>query len=126
MKLVVGVVGGVLTLAGLALLPLPGPGFLLVAAGLAVLASRFSWAKKPLDYARARVREGIDQIATKPLHAVSAVASAAVVLGLGVVELSSLDLPLVSAWTAPLLIASGLVLIGVVVYARQSETPRAE
>jgi asparagine N-glycosylation enzyme membrane subunit Stt3 len=48
---VVAVLGGLLTLAGIALLVLPGPGFVLIAAGLAVLAAHFSWAKRPLDYA---------------------------------------------------------------------------
>jgi hypothetical protein len=41
--------GAVLLLAGIALLVLPGPGFVLIAAGLALLATRFDWAKKPLD-----------------------------------------------------------------------------
>jgi hypothetical protein len=39
---VIAVLGGLLTLAGIALLVLPGPGFVLVAAGLAVLATRFT------------------------------------------------------------------------------------
>lgn len=42
------VVGGALTLAGVALLVLPGPGFVLVAAGLALLATQFAWATRPL------------------------------------------------------------------------------
>jgi hypothetical protein len=121
MKFAVAVFGGLLTLAGVALLPLPGPGVLVLAAGLAVLASRFSWARKPLDYAKARARDAIRLLATRPLHAVGTLAAAAAVLALGAVELSRLDLPLVSVWTAPLLMASGVVTIGVVVYARCQE-----
>lgn len=36
------VVGGALTLAGIAALVLPGPGFVLIAAGLAVLGTQFA------------------------------------------------------------------------------------
>ena len=48
---------GVLVVAiGLALVPLPGPGWLIVFLGLAVLASEFDWAKVLLRFARDRVR----------------------------------------------------------------------
>lgn len=40
----VGIVGGVLTLGGLVLVPLPGPGWLVVFLGLAVLGTEFRWA----------------------------------------------------------------------------------
>jgi uncharacterized protein (TIGR02611 family) len=43
------VVGGVVILAGLIMLVIPGPGLLTVAAGLAILATRFAWAKKRLE-----------------------------------------------------------------------------
>lgn len=42
----VGVLGGVLTAAGLLLVPLPGPGWLVVFLGLAVLGTEFRWAKR--------------------------------------------------------------------------------
>lgn len=45
-QIVVAVVGGVLVLGGLALVPFPGPGWLVVLIGLAVLASEFSWADR--------------------------------------------------------------------------------
>jgi hypothetical protein len=37
---------------------LPGPGFVLVAAGLAVLATQFEWARRPLD-AKDKAQQGI-------------------------------------------------------------------
>jgi hypothetical protein len=46
MKMIVGVIGGVLITAGILLLVLPGPGLLLIALGILVLASEFEWAKK--------------------------------------------------------------------------------
>ena len=43
------IVGGLLTLVGLVLLVLPGPGIPLVIAGLAVLAPEFPWAQRHRD-----------------------------------------------------------------------------
>ena len=44
--------GVVLVAAGLALLVLPGPGLLLIVAGLAILATEFAWAEHLLDKAK--------------------------------------------------------------------------
>ena len=41
--------GGVLLIAGVAMLVLPGPGLLTIAAGLAILATEFAWARRLLD-----------------------------------------------------------------------------
>ncbi|MDQ3974343.1 MAG: PGPGW domain-containing protein, partial [Actinomycetota bacterium] len=41
-RLAVGIVGGLVVLVGLVLMPLPGPGLLVVLAGLAILASEFA------------------------------------------------------------------------------------
>lgn len=51
----VGVLGSVIVVLGIALIPLPGPGWLIVFIGLSVLASEFAWAERLLRYARARV-----------------------------------------------------------------------
>lgn len=45
-RVAVGVFGGVLTLGGLLLVPLPGPGWLVVFLGLAVLGTEFHWARR--------------------------------------------------------------------------------
>jgi len=42
----VGIVGGVLEVGGLVLVPLPGPGWLVVFLGLAVLGTEFGWARR--------------------------------------------------------------------------------
>jgi uncharacterized protein (TIGR02611 family) len=118
---VVGVLGGLLTLAGIALLVLPGPGFVLVAAGLAVLATQFDWAKKPLDYAKEKAVEGMEEVGRSPWRAAGAVLCALVLVGLGIAVLAGVDLPLVNAFTAVVLIASGLFLVGTVAYARAKE-----
>ena len=41
--------GVLLLIAGIAMLALPGPGWLTIAAGLAILASEFAWARRALD-----------------------------------------------------------------------------
>ncbi|WP_350349506.1 TIGR02611 family protein [Agromyces sp. G08B096] len=42
----VGVLGGVIAVGGLALVPLPGPGWLVVFLGLAILGTEFAWARR--------------------------------------------------------------------------------
>ncbi len=56
-RLAVGVLGVAIVVVGLVLLPAPGPGWLIIFAGLAVLASEFEWAQRLLDTARRRVGE---------------------------------------------------------------------
>lgn len=48
-RVAVAIVGGVLVLAGLAMLVLPGPGIVVVALGLAVLGTEFAWAAIVLE-----------------------------------------------------------------------------
>jgi uncharacterized protein (TIGR02611 family) len=118
---VIAVLGGLLTLAGIAALVLPGPGFVLVAAGLAVLATRFSWAKKPLDYARDKAEQGIEEVGKSPLRAIGAALAALALVVVGVLALAGVDLPFVNALSAVVLILSGLFLIGTIVFARKQE-----
>jgi hypothetical protein len=51
-KLMVALLGGTVLLIGIALLVLPGPGLPIVAAGLAILASEFLWARRALRNAK--------------------------------------------------------------------------
>lgn len=50
----IGVVGGLVLLAGIVMIPYPGPGWLVVFAGLAILATEFTWAERVLRYAKHR------------------------------------------------------------------------
>ena len=117
----IATLGGLLTLAGIALLVLPGPGFVLVAAGLEVLATRFAWAKKPLDYAKDKAQEGVEEVAKSPWRAAGALLAALALVGLGVAALVGVELPFMNAFTAVVLVLSGLVLVGTVVFARRQE-----
>ncbi len=55
-QLVVGLVGGLVMAGGLVLMVLPGPGVLVVLAGLAILASEFRFARRLLAWARERAQ----------------------------------------------------------------------
>ncbi|WP_157427951.1 TIGR02611 family protein [Agromyces salentinus] len=45
-RVLVGVLGGTIAVGGLALVPLPGPGWLVVFLGLAILGTEFAWAAR--------------------------------------------------------------------------------
>ncbi len=51
-RFVVGLLGVAITVTGLVLVPLPGPGWLIVLAGLAVLSTEFEPAHRLLEFAR--------------------------------------------------------------------------
>jgi uncharacterized protein (TIGR02611 family) len=51
-RIAVAILGTVLLVGGVAMLALPGPGLLVVFAGLAVLATEFAWANSALALAR--------------------------------------------------------------------------
>jgi tellurite resistance protein TerC len=51
-RIVVAVIGGTVTLVGIALIVLPGPAFLIIPIGLSILATEFVWAKRFLERAR--------------------------------------------------------------------------
>jgi len=61
-RIAVSIVGIALVLVGLAMLVLPGPGILLVIAGLAVLASEYVWAQRMLNYAKRKGQETKDRV----------------------------------------------------------------
>ena len=61
----VTVVGVVLIAGGIVLLPLPGPGWLIIFGGLGVLATEFEWAARLLRFARAKVSAWTDWVATQ-------------------------------------------------------------
>ncbi len=116
-KFVVVLLGGILSLAGLALLVLPGPGFVLIAAGLAVLATQFQWARRPLEYARAKAEQGMVEVVRHPWRAVLAALCGLALLAIGVLELAGIDVPFVNVLSAVMLVLSGVGLLGTLVYA---------
>lgn len=54
-KLFIAIIGGTVVLIGLALIVLPGPAFIVIPVGLAILATEFAWARSVLNRAKAMV-----------------------------------------------------------------------
>jgi len=59
-RIAVLVVGLALMAGGIVMLVLPGPGLLLIIAGLAVLATEFAWAESMLDKAKKQAAKAKD------------------------------------------------------------------
>ena len=55
LQLVVGIFGAAVVALGIVLIPFPGPGWLIVLAGLAILAVEFVWAQRLLGFTRGRL-----------------------------------------------------------------------
>ena len=55
------VVGWVIVLAGIAMLVLPGPGLLVIIAGLSVLGIEFAWAAKLRDQAKDKAKAAAEK-----------------------------------------------------------------
>jgi tellurite resistance protein TerC len=51
-KIVVAIIGGTITLIGIALIVLPGPAIVVIPIGLSILATEFLWAKRWLNKIR--------------------------------------------------------------------------
>ena len=52
-KLIIALIGGTVLLIGVALIVLPGPAFIVIPVGLAILATEFAWARSALARAKA-------------------------------------------------------------------------
>lgn len=63
-KITIALIGGIVILAGIAMLVLPGPGWLTIFLGLAILGSEFHWARRILTWLRIKVREYADRYRT--------------------------------------------------------------
>jgi uncharacterized protein (TIGR02611 family) len=94
-RIVVGIVGGLIVAFGLVTIPLPGPGWLTVIAGLFVLATEFIWAERLLEFTKKHVKRWTDWVTAQPvwIRTLIAVATAAFVYGVLVVTLHLTGVP---------------------------------
>ena len=94
-RLAVGVVGAQLVAVGIVAIPLPGPGWLIVIAGLFVLATEFLWAERLLEFTKKHVKRWTDWVGDQPVwvRVLSGVATAAFVYGVLVVTLRVTGVP---------------------------------
>jgi uncharacterized protein (TIGR02611 family) len=95
----VGVIGGLIVVLGLALVPLPGPGWLVVFVGLGILATEFAWAERLLNFARRTLRSWLRWLGRQHLAVRGVIALVTLAFVAGVVGLTlhlSVGLPFVS------------------------------
>lgn len=59
-RISIGIVGGLVVMLGIIAIPYPGPGWLIVLAGFAILATEFEWARRTLDNLRIRYDGWVD------------------------------------------------------------------
>jgi tellurite resistance protein TerC len=59
-RVVVLVVGSSVVAVGVLMIVLPGPAFVVIPAGLAILATEFVWARRLLDRVKQQVKQNMD------------------------------------------------------------------
>ncbi len=60
-RIIIGIIGGAVTVAGAIALVGPGPGFLIVLAGLGILATEFAWAARVMVRTRTYAQKAADK-----------------------------------------------------------------
>jgi uncharacterized protein (TIGR02611 family) len=87
-KIAVGTIGVSVILVGIVLLPLPGPGWLIIFGGLGLLAIEFVWARRLLRFARRQVGRWTEWVRRQPLSVRAGSVVAALALAGGAIWLS--------------------------------------
>lgn len=120
-------IGWLLIVAGIAALILPGPGLLMLFAGLLLLSQQYEWAERRVEPVRLRALRGAaDSVQTWPRIVLSTL-GALVILGFGALWVVRPPAPewwplkasywlLGGAWTGVTLALSGLLALALLVY----------
>ena len=119
--------GWILVVAGIAALVLPGPGLLMIFAGMAILSQQYEWAEKRLEPVKQRALKAAEESVETWPRIVLSLLSGLLVIGVGVVW--GLQPPAPAWWPvdekwwlfggwgpASTLIVSGLIALGLVAY----------
>ena len=128
-RVVLLVIGATLLLVGIALLVLPGPGLLLVLAGLITLAAEFPAVEKYVNPVRERALQATEESVRTPFRIACSVLAGLALIGAGIVWGLYPQLPLGGWPTGSGLVISGLILLGLLAYsyrkvkAKRSGTP---
>ena len=77
-RAVIGIVGGIITVLGAIALVAPGPGILIVIAGLGILATEFAWASRVVVRTRTYAQKAADKVGIPKWVQLALVAGAAV------------------------------------------------
>jgi len=115
-----------LILVGIVLLVLPGPGLLLVLAGLLILANEFPAVEKFVDPVQDRAMKAAEDSVSSPLRITGSVLAGLALVAAGVVWGLLPDLPLGGWATGSSLMLSGVVLLALLAYSyRRTQVRRA-
>ena len=107
------ILGGALLLLGLAMMVLPGPGILVIVAGLAVLATEYVWAQRLLKRAKSQAEKVQEAAVASPART-----GMTVLFGLGLLAVGAymiinpdVDLPAWGPVTGGILAVTALILL---------------
>ena len=78
-RIIIGVAGGSVTVIGAIALVGPGPGILIVLAGLGILASEFAWAARVMVHTRTYAQKAADKVGMPKWAQLALIAAAAVI-----------------------------------------------
>ena len=126
-RVVLEVVGWVLVVAGIAALVLPGPGLLMLAAGLVVLSQEYEWAERRVEPIKNKALRGAAEGVETTFRIALSTLFALVLIACGVVWIVGPEMP--DWWSLPdwtwlpggpatgvTQVFSGLIAIGLIVY----------
>ncbi len=121
-KIIVTVIGGLLVVAGLVMMPLPGPGIVVVVAGIGVLAAEYAWARRALSATKEKAEEAQQEaVATAPRTTLTFLTTTvALAVGVAMFVVDDVPWPILDSWgdavwgpwTGAVVIATSLVTIG--------------
>jgi len=124
-RVAVTVLGGLVLLAGVAMIALPGPGALVIVAGLAVLATEYEWARRWLDRAKGGAQASAERGAASRLSVAVTLLGAALLIAVAGVCLADVDtgVTLVDRYTSrvagAVLLLSGMVVVALTLWQRR-------
>ncbi len=115
-RVLVTVAGVALCVVGIGLLVLPGPGLLLVLAGLILLANEYPWARRMTGPVRRRATQAAAQSVGSPLRISATALCGLALIGAGLAWILVPALPLGGVATGSSLILSGIVVLVLLAY----------
>ncbi|MEU7789139.1 PGPGW domain-containing protein [Amycolatopsis sp. NPDC049159] len=126
-RVLIATAGAVLLVVGVLLLVLPGPGLLLVLAGLLLLASEFPALEKYVDPVRDRAMKAAEDSVSSPLRIAGSVLAGLALLAAGIVWGLVKSLPFGGWSTGSSLILSSVILFALLIWSyRRVKSRRAE
>ncbi|CAO5180407.1 Transmembrane protein (PGPGW) [Frankia sp. AiPs1] len=114
-RIVLTVLGVAILGIGIAMLVLPGPGFLVVALGFFVLSLEYDWARERFERARQKAADLADQAAARPLYSMFTIFFGVAMVAAGILWIVDDALPASSPWSGGSIIFSGLVVLSTMI-----------